>query len=272
MQASWDGERLNVNLQTAHATALQILVCLWWRVVPPCVYAEKIGARDVSEVVLTFDGIPGPDGEVADGVSKSARVAFLKFAIGEESRPLFAECLLNRIDWIREQLPRLEWDADGAQRVLDRMQSERAKFEHALRSSLPGTWDYLFDPRWPWLDDDSQTPATIPLDEPCAPNGQQGDEPPGRLGLMVNRTERKVRRVGFTPTVEVSGKVEWPLFIALYDAGESSLTVEQLKAIDGEDNAPARRATKKRLKEKLADPLGITIPDANWSLECVTPA
>ena len=261
MLASWDGDRLNVNLQTAHATALQMLVCLWWRVVPPCVCAEKTGARDVSEVVLSFDGIPGRDGEIADGVSKPARVAFLKYGIGEDRCRDFAECLLNRIDWIRHQLPRLEWDVERAQHLLDRMQSERASVEHALRSSPPGTWDYLFAPRWPWTDDDSQTP--LPADEPPA-DPKRTQSPDGYLGLVIDDRERTVSRPAKSLIPARLSESQLHVVIAMVRAGTYGITRDRALVEAGTAKSGLREF-KRELNARLSV-VSVQIEPRTWKI------
>ena len=189
---------------------------------------------------------------------------------------------------IRESVPLMHWNQAVAERLLVQFDEEIRQVEGFLWNLPPESQSSLFSKLFPRGVDASPKPVATLHDKVKAGDGandQQGYEPPGHWELMVNRNKRKVRRVGFDPTVDLDGKVEWPLFIALYEAGETDLTEEQrTKLFDDADSVSpnaaadirksaldARRQAKQRLKGKLEKPLGITIPE-KWRLECVTPA
>ena len=114
---------------------------------------------------------------------------------------------------------------------------------------------------------------TLPADEPAkTPASELTKTPPdkvngvpGYLGLIVEK-DGTVQREGFDPTVQVSGPVAWPMFLALSNAADAGLSKQELARLLGEKNAAARRRVKKNLKDKLHRPLNITIPRDEWKL------
>ena len=111
--------------------------------------------------------------------------------------------------------------------------------------------------RVPWLEAASQK-STPPA---------RGEQITGYLDLYIDHSRNTITREGHHKKVDDWGKHEWPLVVAMINAGERGLTEHEAKqAFTGDKDGNAMNTAKSQIKSKL-DPLALTIRRGQFKIE-----